>query len=57
MLDPLEVHLLNFPNIIIKCSELQLTAFPGLPQGTNTIVDYCGDPLVHVAMMIGSETG
>ena len=57
MLDPLEVHLLNFPNIIIKSSELQLTAFPGLPQGTNTIVDYCGDPLVHVAMMIGSETG
>ena len=24
MLDPLEVHLLDFPNIVIKCSELQL---------------------------------
>jgi pre-mRNA-processing factor 8 len=24
MLDPLEVHLLDFPNIVIKGSELQL---------------------------------
>ncbi|CAN1132072.1 Pre-mRNA-processing-splicing factor 8B [Linum perenne] len=31
MLDPLEFHLLDFPNIVIKGSELQLPV-PGLPE-------------------------
>ena len=56
MLNPLEAHLLDFPNIVIKGSELQLPFQACLKVLAHT--DYEYGHLVHVvAMVTGGETG
>ena len=53
-LDPLEVHLLDFPNIVIEDSELQLPFQACLKVLTH---NYYFGHLVHgVAMVTGGET-
>jgi pre-mRNA-processing factor 8 len=49
MLDPLEVHLLDFPNIVIKGSELQLPFQACLKVGclTTNLKTQLGGKMVH----------